>query len=65
MTMMSVLTVSEVQSSGNTLTFRLSENGAQTLPHLGMRERERKEKERKGDGERKKKGGGARERLQL
>lgn len=48
MTMMLALTVREVQSLGNALTFRQSENRAKTSPHRGeWRERkEGKEKER-------------------
>ena len=44
MTMMLALTMKEVQSLGNILTFRLSENRAQTLPHLG-KQKERLERE--------------------
>lgn len=52
MTMMLALTVKEVQSLGNILTFRLSGNRVQTLPHLRT-QRDRKGKER--ECERKKK----------
>lgn len=59
--MMLALTMEEVQSLGNILTFRLSESRAQTLLHLGRwREGKGKDGKERVQRRKKKKGGGAR-----